>query len=92
MIDTTLWNFKQRLKEKSNRSYKMMCLLQDFIEGVIFKTHYVYCGTEPYLRLYPGFVKVVRKPSFLATRLIVKQILHCDCNDNLIEIVKVINS
>lgn len=92
VINTTLWNFKQRLKLKNDSSYAMMCKLQNILKGVVFKTHYVYHGIVPYIRTYPGYVRVSRKPSFAATRLIVKHVLHCMTNNIQKEIVKVINS
>jgi hypothetical protein len=90
-VDSLLSKFKQCLKKKDDRSYAMMSRLGTLLVGSIFRTEYVYQGCQPYCGYVPGYVRVLDKPSFFATRLIIEQILHCRNNAPIRLIEKVIN-
>jgi hypothetical protein len=90
-LEHTLWNFKHRLKKKDDRTYAMMQRLGCIVVGCFYETDYAYHGTLEFCSKKPGGVKVVKKPSFFATRLIIKQILHCRTNANKKIIARIIN-
>jgi hypothetical protein len=89
-VSALLRNFKQCLKKKDDRTYAMMSRISTLLVGVIFETEYVYRGCIPYCGTVPGFVRILKKPNFLATRLIIEQILYCRSNVPIGLIEKVI--
>jgi hypothetical protein len=90
-VEFTLWNFKHRLKKKDDRTYAMMCRLSTLVVGSVLRTNYVYQGCVPYCGYIPGYVRILGKPNFQATRLFINQILHCKNNAPIQLIMKVIN-
>jgi hypothetical protein len=91
-IDSTLWNFKQRLKLKSDNTFAMMLQLSSLLTGIIFRSSYAYHATLPYIGWLPGYIYIRCKPNLCATRLLIEQVLHCRSNAPLDRILKVINS
>lgn len=91
-IDSTLWNFKQRLKLKSDNTFAMILQLSSLLTGTVFRSSYVYHATLPYIGWLPGYVYVRCKPNLSATRLLIEQVLHCRSNAPLGRILEVINS
>jgi hypothetical protein len=79
-VNSLLRSFKQCLKKKDDRSYAMMCRLSTLLVGSIFRTEYVYRECAPYCGHSSGYVRIMGKPSFAATRLIIEQILQCKSN------------
>jgi len=92
VIDSTLWNFKRRLKYKSDNTYAMILQLSSLLVGTVFQSSYVYHATLPYVGWLPGYANVRIKPNIRATRLLIEQILHCRSNAPLRRICNVINT
>jgi hypothetical protein len=87
-----LCNFKQRLKKKDNDSFTMMCRLSALLIGTVIQTPTYHYGTELYCSYVQGHLRITAKPNFWATRLFIKQILHCKNNAPIRSICRVINN
>jgi hypothetical protein len=83
-----LYSFKSVLLDPRNRS-----ILQQLLVGTVIRTEQYPTVAEGYIRTHPkGYLLVVSRPSFTATKRLMQMILHCPSSLLLNSEMKIVKS